>query len=439
MNYLDRLNRAVPGGCHTYSKGSDQFPDSAPEILKSGKGCEVFDSEENRLIDYGMGLRSVIIGYANREVCEAAFEGSMLGNNLTKPSIVELEAAEKMIDLIPSAEMVKFAKNGSNVTTAAIKVARAYTGKKYVARCRQHPFFSFDDWFIGTTPLKKGVPEEHASLTLMFDYGDISSLEMLFEEKDIACVIMEPTTGQDPRKNIGGTESKCFLKEVRQLCDKKNSLMILDEMITGFRYDLKGAGSYFDVDPDMSTFGKAMANGFSVAALTGKKEIMSVGSTDTSGSERTFLLSSTHGAEISSLAAFLKTVEIMEREKVISSIWKTGREIMDFANLEAESLGIKKIFNFSGFPCSPNFSTTNESGDSDLFLRTFFQEKMLENGIMMPYTAISHAHREEQILEKTKAALRNTLREIKIVLESGTGFDKALHGHSIKPVFRKFN
>jgi glutamate-1-semialdehyde 2,1-aminomutase len=439
VNYLDRLNRAVPGGCHTYSKGSDQFPDSAPEILKCGKGCEVFDSEENRLIDYGMGLRSVIIGYANREVCEAAFEGSMLGNNLTKPSIVELEAAEKMIDLIPSAEMVKFAKNGSNVTTAAIKVARAYTGKKYVARCRQHPFFSFDDWFIGTTPLKKGVPEEHASLTIMFDYGDISSLEMLFEEKDIACVIMEPTTGQDPRKNIDGTESKCFLKEVRQLCDKKNSLMILDEMITGFRYDLKGAGSYFNVDPDMSTFGKAMANGFSVAALTGKKEIMSVGSTDTPGSERTFLLSSTHGAEISSLTAFLKTVEIMEREKVISSIWKTGREIMDFANSEAESLDIKKIFNFSGFACSPNFSTTNESGDSDLFLRTFFQEKMLENGIMMPYAAISHAHREEQILAKTKTGLRNTLREIKIVLESGTGFDKALRGNSIKPVFRKFN
>ena len=439
MSYLERLNKAIPGGCHTYSKGSDQFPSSAPEILVSANGCNALDDKGNSFIDYGMGLRSTVIGYADKEICEAAFKASMMGNNLTKPSIVELEAAEKLIDIIPSAEMVKFAKNGSNVTTAAVKVARAYTGKKYVARCRQQPFFSFDDWFIGTTPVKRGVPEQHASLTLMFDYGDIESLERLFEDKDIACVIMEPATTQDPRKNEDGSERECFLKQVRKLCDRKNCLMILDEMITGFRYDIRGAGAYFGVTPDMSTFGKAMANGFSVAALTGKKEIMEVGSTNLSGAERTFLLSSTHGAEMSSLAAFLKTVEIMERDSVIPGIWKTGAEIIDFSNSLSRSLGLEKIFLFNGFSCSPNYMTTSESGAPDLFLRTFFQEKMLENGVMMPYVAVSHAHSKPEIIEKTKAALTKTLREIKSTVELGRSFEEVLMGPSIKPVFRKFN
>lgn len=439
MRYLERLNRAIPGGCHTYSKGSDQFPSSAPEILVSANGCNVLDDKGNSFIDYGMGLRSTVIGYADKEICEAAFKASMMGNNLTKPSILELEAAEKLIDIIPSAEMVKFAKNGSNVTTAAVKVARAYTGKKYVARCRQQPFFSFDDWFIGTTPVKRGVPEQHASLTLMFDYGDIKSLESLFEDKDIACVIMEPATTQDPRKNEDGSERECFLKQVRNLCDRKNCLMILDEMITGFRYDIRGAGAYFGVTPDMSTFGKAMANGFSVAALTGKKEIMEVGSTNLPGAERTFLLSSTHGAEMSSLAAFLKTVEIMERDSVIPGIWKTGSEIIDFSNSLSRSLGLEKIFLFNGFSCSPNYMTTSESGVPDLFLRTFFQEKMLENGVMMPYVAVSHAHSKPEIIEKTKSALTETLREIKSTVESGRSFEEVLMGPSIKPVFRKFN
>ena len=439
MSYLERLNRAIPGGCHTYSKGSDQFPSSAPEILVSANGCKVLDDKGTSFIDYGMGLRSTVIGYANKEVCEAAFEASMMGNNLTKPSVIELEAAEKLIDLIPSAEMVKFAKNGSNVTTAAIKVARAYTGKKYVARCRQQPFFSFDDWFIGTTAVKRGVPEEHSSLTLMFDYGDIESLERIFEDEDIACVIMEPATTQDPRKNEDGTERECFLKQVRKLCDRKNCLMILDEMITGFRYDIRGAGAYFGVTPDMSTFGKAMANGFSVAALTGKKEIMEVGSTNLPGAERTFLLSSTHGAEMSSLAAFLKTVEIMERDSVIPGIWKTGKEIIEFANSKSRDLGLEKIFLFNGFSCSPNYVTTKENGDSNLHLRTFFQEKMLENGVMMPYVAVSHAHSNSEIIEKTKHALAKTLSEIKSTVESGRSFEDVLEGQPIKPVFRKFN
>jgi len=157
MNYTERLLKAIPGGAHTYSRGYDQFPLNAPQILKRGQGAYVFDAEENKFLDYGMALRANILGYADQDVNDAVIKAINLGNNLTRPSLIELEAAELLINLIESAEMVKFAKNGSNVTTAAVKLARAYTGRKYIARCSEHPFFSFDDWFIGSTPMTLGI------------------------------------------------------------------------------------------------------------------------------------------------------------------------------------------------------------------------------------------------------------------------------------------
>ena len=211
-----------------------------------------------------MALRAVTLGYANKEVNEAAMEGMMKGNNLTRASVIELEAAEKLAEIIPSVDMVKFAKNGSNVTTAATKIARAYTGRKYIARCLDHPFFSFDDWFIGDTPLTRGIPEEYHSLTLNFKYGDIASLQACFDKYpgQIAGVIMEPATGAHPAPG--------YLQAVKDICHKDGALFILDEMITGFRWHLQGAQTYYGVEPDLCTFGKGMANGFSVA-LGGKR------------------------------------------------------------------------------------------------------------------------------------------------------------------------
>ena len=171
--YRDRLHRVIPGGAHTYSRGDDQFPINAPAILEKGKGAYVWDADGNRFLDYGMGLRSVTLGYANDRVNQAAIRQIENGINLPRASLIELEAAERIVELIPAAEMVKFAKNGSNVTTAAVKIARAYTNKKYVCIAKQHPFFSFDDWFIGTTPIKQGIPEEVQQLSLTFNYGDI--------------------------------------------------------------------------------------------------------------------------------------------------------------------------------------------------------------------------------------------------------------------------
>ncbi len=200
MQYQEKLKAVIPGGAHTYSRGHDQFPSNAPQILARGKGAYVWDPAGNKYLDYGMALRAVTLGYANSRINAAAWRAIEYGNNLTRPSIIELDAAELMVDLIPSADMIKFAKNGSNVTTAAAKIARAYTGKRYICIPKQHPFFSFDDWFIGTTPITRGIPPEHVGSTLVFDYGKIDSLECLFKmyPGEIAGVMLEPSTTQTP-------------------------------------------------------------------------------------------------------------------------------------------------------------------------------------------------------------------------------------------------
>ena len=200
MNFKERLNHVIPGGAHTYSQGHDQFPSNAPQVLSRGTGAYVWDPDGRRYLDYGMALRAVTLGYSNERVNEAAFRQIESGNNLTRASIVELEAAECFTSIIPGAEMVKFAKNGSNATTAAVKLARSFTGKRYICVPRQHPFFSFDDWFIGTTPLKKGIPSDSYSSTLVFDYNDINSLNSLFEQypNQIAAVMLEPSTTITP-------------------------------------------------------------------------------------------------------------------------------------------------------------------------------------------------------------------------------------------------
>lgn len=430
MNYQDRLLRLIPGGAHTYSKGFDQFPSNAPQILKRGKGVYVYDENDREFLDYGMGLRSVILGYAHEEVNRAAIEQIEKGNNLTRPSMIELEAAELFVSLIDSADMVKFAKNGSTVTTAAVKLSRAYTGRTMVARCAEHPFFSYDDWFIGSTPITKGIPQYAINDTKLFHYNDIESLERLFEEypDQIACVILEPATTEHPKDN--------FLHKVKELCHKNGAVFILDEMITGFRWHLKGAQYYYNVEPDLCTFGKAMANGFSVAALGGKREIMELGSIEFEGRERVFLVSTTHGAEMSGLGAFVATARFMEKNNVIQHIWDYGEELIKLMNQLAREFGIEKSFVAGGIPCNPYYLTLDENGNNSLALRTLFMQEMIKNGVLMPWISISYAHREKE-LEITRKALIKTFEVYRKALEEG--YEKYLHGHIIKPVFRKYN
>jgi glutamate-1-semialdehyde 2,1-aminomutase len=430
LNYKERLHKAIPGGAHTYSRGDDQFPENAPSILERGEGAYVFDPAGNKFLDYGMGLRSVNIGYGNKEVAEACYKEILKGNNLTRPSITELDAAELLVDMIPSVDMVKFAKHGSTVTSAAMKLARAYTGRKLIAVPTEHPFFSFDDWFIGGTVMSKGVPEEISALTLKFNYNNIESLQLLFDEYpgQIAAVMLEATTTVAPKDS--------FLAKVKKLCNKNQAVFVLDEMITGFRWHLQGAQTYFNIEPDLCTFGKAMANGFAVAALGGKREIMDLGGILENGNERVFLTSTTHGAEMSALGAFLKTIEILKRDKVIDHFWSYGQKLVDGLNNISKELGLQDLFYAEGYPCSPNYTTKDRNGVPSLTYRTLFSQEMIKNGVLMPYIAISYSHQSEE-LEKTLLAANSALKVYHKAIEEGV--ENYLQSAVIKPVFRKYN
>ncbi len=447
-----RLHRAIPGGAHTYSRGDDQFPAIAPPALARGKGAYVWDAEGNRYLDYGMALRSVTLGYADDRVNAAAFEEMEKGVGLTRPSLTELEAAETLIELVPSVEMVKFAKNGSNVTTAAVKIARAFTGRRYVCVPRQQPFFSFDDWFIGTTPVKRGIPPEFHASTLLFDYGDLASLRQLFVEYsgDIAAVMLEPATALVPCPSScadrlfasGSCAGACpsssnnFLRQVQDLCRAEGALFILDEMITGFRWHLSGAQALFDVTPDLSTFGKAMANGFSVAAIGGRREVMEVGAIDRPGMERTFLLSTTHGAEMTGLGAFIETVRIYREKNVVGHLWDYGRRLQRGFTEVAQARGVAHAVRVEGPPIALNLVACGPDGVPSLAYRTLLVQELLRNGVMMPWIAVSHSHGESE-LDQTLSALSAALDVYSQALESG--WEKFLVGSPIRPVFRARN
>lgn len=447
-----RLHRAIPGGAHTYSRGDDQFPAIAPPALVQGKGAHVWDADGNRYLDYGMALRSVTLGYADDRVNAAAFAEMGKGVGLTRPSLTELEAAETLIDLVRSVEMVKFAKNGSNVTTAAVKIARAYTGRRYVCIPRQQPFFSFDDWFIGTTPVKRGIPDEFHASTLLFDYGDPASLRRLLDEHrgQVAAVMLEPATSLVPcpascsarLAATGSCMGSCpssagnFLLQVQGMCRADGALLILDEMITGFRWHLAGAQALFGVTPDLSTFGKAMANGFSVAAVGGRREVMEVGAIDRPGAERTFLLSSTHGAEMTGLGAFIETVRIYREEDVVGHLWEYGRRLQRGIAAVAQARGVADVVRAEGPPVALNLVACGPDGAPSPAYRTLLVQELLRSGVMMPWIAVSRSHGEAE-LDQTLAAFDAALRVYADALASG--WERFLVGEPVRPVFRQRN
>lgn len=446
-----RLHKVIPGGAHTYSRGDDQFPSIAPPCLARGQGAYVWDTQGNKYLDYGMALRAVTLGYADPRVNAAAIAQIENGVSLTRASAVELAAAELICDVVPCAEMVKFGKNGSNVTTAAVKIARAYTGRRYVCIPRQHPFFSFDDWFIGSTVVKRGVLRDQSAATLVFDYNDIKSLEVLFDEHpgEIAAVMLEPATHITPCGDCAGQAkwpaTPCagcpnnagnFLHKVKELTHRNGAIFILDEMITGFRWHLGGAQTFFGVEPDIATFGKAMANGFSLAAVVGRRDLMEVGAINKPGMERTFLLSTTHGGEMPALGAFIEATRINDVEKVPAALWAYGARLRDGIRDVAASHGLSKQFYTEGPAILLNYVTRDAAGEISLPLRTLLSQEMLRRGVMMPWIGTSQSHGDAE-LKLTLDALDGALGVYKLASERGVG--AYLEGPVVKPVFRSHN
>jgi glutamate-1-semialdehyde 2,1-aminomutase len=419
----------IPGGAHTYAKGDDQYPEMAPGFLESGKGCHVWDLHGNEFIEYGMGLRSVTLGHAYEPVVEAAYEQMRKGINFNRPSSIEVECAEMLLDLVEGADMAKFAKNGSDVTTAALKLARAYTGRDMVAICEDHPFYSVDDWFIGTTDMSAGIPQVIRDLTLKFHFNDLHSLQDLFDRypDQIACVFMEVERLEPPEDN--------FLGKVKELCHKNGALLIFDEIITGFRWHLGGAQKYHNIVPDLSTFGKAMGNGFSISALVGKREIMELGGLR-HNREKVFLLSTTFGAETHSLAAAIATMKVYRSEPVIEHLYRQGERLIEGIEQSVQEHNLNGYFGTIGKACNLLFYTRDENQQPSQPMRTIFLQEIIKRGIVAPSLVVSYSHTDEDI-DRTLHAFNESLYIYRKALDEG--FEKYLVGQAVKPAIRKYN
>ncbi|HSY43323.1 MAG TPA: glutamate-1-semialdehyde 2,1-aminomutase [Candidatus Acidoferrum sp.] len=424
-----KFHSIVPGGSHTYAKGDDQYPERMPVYLARGKGSHVWDIDGNEFIEYGMGMRSVTLGHAHDSVVEAAYRQMRLGNNFVRPCPIELECAETLQAFIPAGEMVKFAKHGSDATSAAIKLARAFAGRDLVAVCADHPFFSVDDWFIGSTPMSGGIPKAVQQLTLRFRYNDLNSLRKLFADYParIAAVILEVEREDAPAPG--------FLASLKELCAKEGAVLIFDETITGFRWHNGGAQHFHSVTPDLSTFGKALGNGFSVSALVGRRDIMKLGGLD-HDRERVFLLSTTHGAEHHALAAAIETMRIYRDEPVVETLWRQGRLLAEGITRVVRELGMEDYFKLRGQPCCLSYATLDQERKPSQEFRTLFLQETMRHGLLMPSLVISYSHSAEDV-QRTIDGITAALRIYARALEQG--IDRFLEGSPVKPVFRKFN
>ncbi|OGT15869.1 MAG: glutamate-1-semialdehyde 2,1-aminomutase [Gallionellales bacterium RIFCSPHIGHO2_02_FULL_57_16] len=426
-----RLQELIPGGAHTYSKGADQFPSNAPKVITHGKGVYIYDVDGKTYLDWCMGLYSVLFGHAYEPVVRRVREQLEKGTNFQRPAIEELELAEMLTDIIPCADMVKFAKNGSTVTTAAFKLARAYTGKEKIAICAEHPFFSYDDWFIGSTPCAEGITESEKRLSVKFKYNDLESVRKVFKEHrgNVAALILEPMKFEEPKDD--------FLHEVQALCKENGTVFILDEMITGFRFPLGGAQKYFDIEPDLTTFGKAVANGFSMAFLAGKREIMEMGGIEP-GKKKVFLVSTTHGAETHSLVAAMATIEELRNKKVIDHLWNVGEQFLQKVPAIAQEIGLSDYVGITGHKYLPLMTFKDHSKEDSLGFKTLFMQELVKRGILFQGMFVSAYMHTQKDIDRTLDAIKESLQVYRKAIDAKTYRD-LLEGDPIKPVFRRVN
>lgn len=424
-----RAHRVIPGGCHTCAKGDDQYPELAPGFIARGEGCHVWDVDGNEYVEYGMGLRSVTLGHAYPSVVRAAQEAMLGGANFTRPAEIEVRCAETFLQMVPAAEMVKFTKDGSAATSAAVKLARAHTGRDLVAVCRSHPFFSSEDWFIGTTLVDAGVPQGVKDLTVSFDYNDMDSVESLFKQHPdrIACLIMEPCKNDLPQDD--------FLHRVQDICQRQGALFILDEMITGFRMHNGGAQQLFGVTPDLSTWGKGMANGFALSALAGKRKYMELGGLRTD-KPRVFLLSTTHGAETHAMAAAIECMRLYREEPVVETLHAQGEQLATRWRETTAAFGLEDYVPLLGFPCNLVFGARDADGKPSQGFRTLFLQELIRRGVLAPSLVVSYSHQDADI-DLTIHALEGALEVYKRAMTEG--YEKFLVGEPSKVVYRKYN
>jgi glutamate-1-semialdehyde 2,1-aminomutase len=394
----EQLNRAeltIPLGSQTFSKSRTQYPVGiSPLFIDKAKGCHVWDLDGNKYIDLVSSLASVTLGYGDARVNAAVRKQLKKGVSFSLPGVLEAEVAEMICHLVPSAEMVRFGKNGTDATTAAVRLARAYTGKDRIVVCGYH---GWQDWYIGSTTRNKGVPKATSDLTEIFKYNDLESLrKILNENDDVACVVMEPMNSSFP--NPG------FLEGVRELTKSHSVVLVFDETITGFRFSEGGAQELFNVIPDLSTFGKGIANGFPLSVIAGKREIMM--------EMEEIFISGTFGGELLSLAAAKTVLQLHMNHEVIPRLQEIGSGLLARVNRVIDETNSTELVSLSGHPTWAFLNWTGSDAYSLDFLKTYFMQEMFQNGILMLGTHNVNLANTTRDLDKVEASYISVFNSI---------------------------
>ncbi len=401
----------------TLAKGPGQFTlGVSPVYVERAKGSKIWDVDGNEYLDYCMGIGPISLGYAYKKVDNAIREQLDKGITFSLMHRLELEVAEKLHEIIPNAESIRISKQGADVCSAAVRIARAFTKRNKVAVCGYH---GWHDWYIGTTTRDAGIPQAIKDLTVSIKYNDIESVKAVMTN-DLACVILEPIVFEAPKND--------FLKELYAVCKANGTLLIFDEMWTGFRLALGGAQEYFGVTPDLAVYSKACANGMPIAFLTGRDDVMSLFETDV-------FYFTTFGGEALSLAATLATIEEMQTKNVPQYLATQGQKIMDGFNVLLEKHGMQEYMSIGGFPCRSIVNFSEKAGDG-LLLKTYLQQEMIKRGILWSsFHNMCYSHSDEDVTF-TLAVYDDIFPEFKNLIESNSVASK-IQGQVLEPVFRK--
>lgn len=416
---LARALAVIPGGTQTFSKSRTQFPVGAsPLYAERAEGYRLWDVDGNVYLDFINGLLSISLGYRDPDVDAAVREQLERGVTLSLPMEIEIELAETIAGMVPSAEMVRFAKNGSDATAGAIRAARAFTGRERIAICGYH---GWQDWYIGTTTRDLGVPKAVKSLGHRFSFNDLDSLETLLASHpgEFAAIILEPMNLVEPAPG--------FLEGVRDAATRAGALLVFDEIITGFRFALGGAQSLFGVTPDLTAMGKGIANGYPLSVLAGRADVMQA-------LEKAFF-SFTMGSEAISLAAARATLAKLSRPGLLDAIHDRGREVQEGARALIAQHGLESVMSCVGHP-SWSFMVIGESTDYDAWaLRTLWLQEILARGVLsFGSHNMTHAH-DEAAVAGLLAVYDEALFVLADAVKAGDISDR-LHCDTLRPLFR---
>lgn len=415
--FLQRAERAIPLGSQTFSKSRTALPvGGAPLFATHGRGGRLHDIDGNEYVDMVCGLAAVLLGYGDPAVDEAVRSQLDSGVTFSLAHPLETVVAEALVEVVPCAERVRFGKNGSDATTGAIRVARAFTGREHVVMCGYH---GWQDWSIGTTARHAGVPEAVRALTTTFPYGDLEALESELAARPVAAVILEPMNAVEPPPG--------FLEGTREACRRHGALLVFDETITGLRYALGGAQQHFAVTPDLATFGKGLGNGLPISAVCGRADVMAT-------MEEVFF-SSTFGGETLSLAAARAVLGRLRSGPVLERLAERGRALLAGLDERIERHGAGGIVRTSGHPAWSFVHLTALEGQSPWDLRTLFLERMLENGVLTLGTHNLCVAHDDADLAVVLEAYDAVLPELVDACERGDTRQR-LRGEPLEPLFR---